>query len=136
MPKIHELVDSIVHYKKTSQHELAEKSGINSSNLSKFLNGETDIRISNLERILSGLDISIEGFLENEVEKLQGKSQEEKSIGSAIELLLNEADPIVAKTFIDSLSSRVNRKDNRNINSALDVVNNYKAKLKNKRGNK
>lgn len=130
MSRVASLVDTVIRLKRASQSEMAEKTGIHPSNLSKFLNGETDIRISSLEKILETLDISLEQVLESEIEKLMGKRKEAKSVGHAIELLLREADPISAKTFIDSLSSRVKPKTNKSLVSALDVVNDFKSKIK------
>ncbi|GIL17056.1 MAG: hypothetical protein BroJett040_08070 [Oligoflexia bacterium] len=135
MSRVAALVDTVIRLKRASQSEMAEKTGIHPSNLSKFLNGETDIRISSLEKILETLDISLEQVLESEIEKLIGKRKEAKSVGHAIELLLREADPISAKTFIDSLSSRVKPKTNKSLVSALDVVNDFKSKIKTVRRN-
>lgn len=135
MSRIAALVDTVIRLRRASQAELAVKAGIHPSNLSKFLSGDTDIRISSLEKILESLEISLEDVLETEVEKLIGRKKESKSVGQAIELLLQEADPISAKTFIDSLSSRAKKKSNKNLTSALEVVNDYKAKIKTVRRN-
>lgn len=135
MSRVAALVDTVIRLRRASQSDLAEKAGIHPSNLSKFLSGDTDIRISSLEKILETLDISLEEVLESEVEKLIGKKKESKSVGQAIELLLQETDPISAKTFIDSLSARVKPKANKSVSSALDVVNNYKSKIKTVRRN-
>lgn len=103
---------------------------MNPSNLSKFLNGDTDIRISSLEKILETLNINLSEVLELEIEKLSGRKSESKSIGQAIEVLLKASDPITAKTFIDSLSSRVKSKQKKEVISALDTINNFKSKIK------
>ena len=135
MSRVATLVDTVIRLRQASQADLAAKAGINPSNLSKFLSGETDIRISSLEKILETLEISLEEVLENEVEKLIGRKKESKSIGQAIELLLKEADPLSAKTFIDSLSSRIKSKQKKEITAALGVVNEYKSKIKTVRRN-
>lgn len=135
MSRVHALVDTVIRLKRASQADLAERTGMHQSNLSKFLAGDTDIRISSLEKILENLDISLEHILESEIEKLIGKKKETKSVGHAIEVLLQEADPISAKTFIDSLSSRVKTKPGKNISSALEIVNDFKSKIKTVRRN-
>ncbi|MFP5519672.1 MAG: helix-turn-helix domain-containing protein [Bdellovibrionia bacterium] len=135
MSRVAALVDTVIRLRRASQADLAERAGIHPSNLSKFLSGETDIRISSLEKILETLEISLEDVLESEVEKLIGRKKESKSVGQAIEYLLKEADPISAKTFIDSLSSRMKTKQKKEITAALDVVNDFKSKIKTVRRN-
>lgn len=135
MSRVAALVDTVIRLRRASQADLAEKAGIHPSNLSKFLSGDTDIRISSLEKILDTLEISLEEVLETEVEKLIGRKKESKSVGQAIELLLQEADPISAKTFIESLSSRVKTKQKKEIVTALNVVNDFKSKIKTVRRN-
>lgn len=135
LSRVAALVDTVIRLRRASQADLAERAGIHPSNLSKFLSGETDIRISSLEKILDTLDISLEEVLELEVEKLIGRKRESKSVGQAIELLLQEADPISAKTFIDSLSSRMKTKQKKEVTAALSVVNDFKSKIKTVRRN-
>ena len=135
MSRVAALVDTVIRLRRASQADLAEKAGIHPSNLSKFLSGDTDIRISSLEKILETLEISLEEVLETEVEKLIGRKKESKSVGQAIEILLQEADPISAKTFIESLSSRVKTKQKKEIVTALNVVNDFKSKIKTVRRN-
>lgn len=130
MSKVSSLVDTVIRLKNSSQSEVASKTGMNPSNLSKFLNGDTDIRISSLEKILETLNINLSEVLELEIEKLSGRKSESKSIGQAIEVLLKASDPITAKTFIDSLSSRVKSKQKKEVISALDTINNFKSKIK------
>lgn len=135
LSRVAALVDTVIRLRRASQADLAERAGIHPSNLSKFLSGETDIRISSLEKILDTLDISLEEVLELEVEKLIGRKRESKSVGHAIELLLQEADPISAKTFIDSLSSRMKTKQKKEVTAALSVMNDFKSKIKTVRRN-
>lgn len=135
LSRVAALVDTVIRLRRASQADLAERAGIHPSNLSKFLSGETDIRISSLEKILDTLDISLEEVLELEVEKLIGRKRESKSVGQAIELLLQEADPISAKTFIDSLSSRMKTKQKKEVTAALGVMNDFKSKIKTVRRN-
>lgn len=135
LSRVAALVDTVIRLRRASQADLADRAGIHPSNLSKFLSGDTDIRISSLEKILETLEISLEEVLENEVEKLIGRKKESKSVGQAIELLLQEADPISAKTFIDSLSSRMKTKQKKEVTAALSVVNDYKSKIKTVRRN-
>ena len=135
MSRVASLIDTVVRLRRASQSELAVEAGIASSNLSRFLSGETDIRLSSLEKILKALDINLEDVVEAEIEKLLGRKKETNSVGHAIELLLKEADPISARTFIDSLSSRVKPKSGRAIAIALDVVKDYKSKIKTSRRN-
>ena len=135
MSRVAALIDTVIRLRRASQVDLAAKAGINPSNLSKFLSGDTDIRISSLEKILDSLEISLEDVLESEVEKLLGRKKENRSVGHALELLLQEADPISAKTFIDSLSARMKSKSKKEITAALMIVNDYKSKIKTVRRN-
>jgi DNA-binding Xre family transcriptional regulator len=135
LSRVAALIDTVIRLRRASQVDLAAKAGINPSNLSKFLSGDTDIRISSLEKILDSLEISLEDVLESEVEKLLGRKKENRSVGHALELLLQEADPISAKTFIDSLSARMKSKSKKEITAALMIVNDYKSKIKTVRRN-
>lgn len=135
MSRVAELVDTVIRLRRASKADVASKAGVHPSNFSKFLSGDTDIRTSSLEKILDSIGISLEDVLENEVEKLIGHNKGSKSVGQAIEYLLKEADPILAKTFIDSLSSRMKTKQKKEITAALDVVNEFKSKIKTVRRN-
>lgn len=130
MSRVASLIDTVIRLKRGSQVEISEHAGIHPSNFSKFLKGETDIRISSLERILDSLDISLDEMLEAEIEKLMGKKKSAKSLGQAFEVIFKEADPILAKTMIETLSARVNSKQKKEITTALGVVNDYKTKIK------
>lgn len=114
---------------------MSDKSGVHPSNLSKFLNGDSDIRSSSLVSILESLNISLEDILEREMDLLLGKKVSGTSLGAALETLVKEADPITAKTLLDSLSTRMKNRENKMINSALSVVNHFKSKLKTVRRN-
>lgn len=135
MSRVPALLDTVIHLRRASQIELAAQAGIHQSNLSRFLSGETDIRISSLEKILESLDLSLEAMLENEIDKLIGKNQSSNSLGAALELLLKETDPIAAKTLIETLTSRVKPSKNKTLSSALEIVQSYKTKIKTVRRN-
>jgi len=130
MSRVHTLVDTIIRLKRTSQADVSEKSGVHPSNLSKFLNGDSDIRSSSLVGIMNALNISLEEILEKEIEQLIGKKTSGKSLGDALETLVKEADPITAKTLLDSLSTRVKNKENKMVIGALMVINDFKSKIK------
>lgn len=135
MSRVASLVDTVIRLRRASQADLADKAGVHRSNLNRFLNGETDIRLSSLEKILESLEIRLDDLLENEVEKLIGKKEQNKSVGQAIELLLENADPISAKTFVESLLSRAKPNTSKEVSSALKVVNEFKSQIKTVRRN-
>jgi transcriptional regulator with XRE-family HTH domain len=135
MSKLPVLIDTIMRLKRCTQAEIAEKAGLHRSNLSRFLAGDIDMRMSSLESILSALDISLEEVLQKEINQIIGKKSERDTLGDALEVLLKQADPITARTMIESLAARSKAKTrDRHVLDALTVVNSYKSKLRVIRG--
>lgn len=128
MSRVPTLVDTIIRLKRHTQAEVSETAGVHPSNLSKFLNGETDIRASSLTGILDSVGVNLESILENEIDTLIGKKRS-STVGQALEVLLNQADPMTARTILETLSKRA-KEDAPAVHEALSVVNSYKAKLK------
>lgn len=134
MSRIPSLIDTMMRLKRSTQAQVAEKAKLHRSNLSRFLAGEIDMRMSSLESILKALDIDLEEILEREINQMVGKSNPKDTLGEALEILLKRTDPITARTMLESLAARSRKKD-RQINDALSVVNSYKSKLRVVRGN-
>ena len=134
MSRIPSLIDTVMRLRRSTQAQVAEKANLHRSNLSRFLAGEIDMRMSSLESILKALNIDLEELLEKEINQIVGKSSSKDTLGEALEILLRRADPITARTMLESLAARSRKKD-RQINDALSVVNNYKSKLRTVRGN-
>ena len=128
MSRVPTLVDTIIRLKRHTQAEVSESSGVHPSNLSKFLNGDTDIRASSLTGILDSVGVNLESILENEIDSLIGKKRS-STVGQALEVLLGQADPMTAKTILDTLSKRTSD-ENPSVREALSVVDGYKSKLK------
>lgn len=133
MSRVPTLVDTIIRLKRHTQAEVSEKAGVHPSNLSKFLNGETDIRASSLTGILDSVGVNLESILENEIDVLIGKKRS-TTIGQALEVLLNQADPMTARTILETLSKR-SASQSPAAHEALSVVNSYKSNLKSARRN-
>jgi transcriptional regulator with XRE-family HTH domain len=127
--RVHTLIDTIIRLKRLSQVDVAERSGIHASNLSKFLNGETDIRASSLTEIMNALDVSLETMLESEIESLLGKKKSD-SVGEAFETLMSETDPFAAKAMLETLAKHVQRPTHPDVKSALNVMSAYKSTLR------
>ncbi len=104
------------------------------SNLSKFLNGETDIRSSSLKQILNTVGVNLESILENKIDSLIGKKRTD-NVGQALEVLLANSDPMTARTILETLSNRSKKETNPAVAEALSVVAGYKSKLKSARKN-
>lgn len=108
MSDVTSLIGALMRLQGLSQAELAEKSGLHRSNLCRFLAGETDIRMSSLMSLLSSLGLDFKEYLNSELNRrsvspVQLKSE---SIGSAIETLLENSDPLTKKTLISTLMVR------------------------------
>lgn len=129
MDRVHTLLDTIIRLQRRSQTEVCAEAGVHPSNLSKYLSGETDIRSSSLRQILKSLGISLETILEDQIDILIGKKRSE-SVGQALEVLLSKADPMTARTLLDTLSKRSVPKNDPAAAQALSVVNGYRAKFK------
>lgn len=129
MNRVHTLVDTILRLQRRSQTEVCVETGVHPSNLSKFLNGDTDIRSSSLREILKSVGVDLETILEDQIDTLIGKKRSE-SVGQALEILLSKADPMTARTLLETLSKRSATKNDPAVAQALSVVNSYKSKLK------
>lgn len=129
MSRIPMLVDSILRLKRMPQKQVAERAGLNPSNLNKFLNGHTDIKLSSLQSILDTAEIDIESLLEHELEKLMGSKKKTESVGEAFETLISATDPITAKTIIESLANRSKSAKDKTIQDAVIVMSDFKSKL-------
>lgn len=134
LSRVHTLVDTIIRLQRRSQTDVSERSGVHPSNLSKFLNGDTDIRSSSLKEILRAVGVNLESILEKEIDVLIGKKRTD-NVGQALEVLLGHSDPMTARTILETLSKRSKNETNPAVTEALSVVNGYKSKLKSARKN-
>ena len=123
------LLDTIIRLKRISQADLSEQIGINRSSMNRFLSGETDIRASSLIQILESLGIHLESLLENEIDRQIGK-RKATSVGEALETLVREADPVTARTILDSLAKQVKGTKNPSLQQALSVISELRLELK------
>lgn len=130
IPKeIPKLIDTIMRLRRSTQAQIAEKSGLHRSNLSRFLSGDIDIRLSSLEAILQALDINLEDLLQKHLHRELGPVAGSDSLGEALEVVLKKSDPITARTLIDSLLARTKGRD-RQTEEALGVIRSFKSKLR------
>lgn len=134
LSRVHTLVDTIIRLQRRSQTEVSADSGVHPSNLSKFLNGDTDIRSSSLKEILNVVGVNLESVLESKIDSLIGKKRSD-NIGQALEVLLSSADPMTARTILETLSKRSKSETTPAVTEALTVVNGFKSKLKSARKN-
>jgi transcriptional regulator with XRE-family HTH domain len=125
---LHNLVNTVIRLRNLTQAELAEKAGLHETNLSKILNGESDIRSSSLTRVLAVLGLHTESLIEAEIDRLVGR-QKSVSTGEAFEILLRNTHPLAARTIVDTLVKHAERKDDPSIRSAIGIVGDFKAEL-------
>lgn len=135
MIEINKMIDTLIRVRKLTQTEISEQTGISQSNLSKFLNTDCELRSNNLTNLLLVLGIDLKNEIQKQINITIGvQEKEHHTIGAAVETLLNDIDPITARTIIETLSSRTQSISNKGNTQAMEVVNNFKLSLMNKRG--
>lgn len=121
----HVLINTLIQAKNLSQKEVAQKAEVHTSNLSKFLSGETDMRLSTFIKLMETLEVDIISILQSEVDRSLGRSSSNITVGQAVENLLNEVEPITARTILNSISSRIKNDSNKKIENSLKVLNGF-----------
>lgn len=121
----HVLINTLIQAKNLSQKEVAQKAEVHTSNLSKFLSGETDMRLSTFIKLMETLEVDIISILQSEVDRSLGRSSNNITVGQAVENLLNEVEPITARTILNSISSRIKNDSNKKIENSLKVLNGF-----------
>lgn len=129
MSKIPVLIDTIMRLQRKTQAAVAKKAELHHSNLSRFLSGHIDMRMSSLNAILKTLNIHLEEILEKEVKRLLGQKGDAETLGEAVEALLRRTDPLTAKTILETLLAR-NRSSDSFSKSAISIVKDYKNNLR------
>lgn len=85
-----------------NQTELAKKTGVSITAISRFLSGSSELRSESMLKILSSLGTDVDALVKREINKALG-DENEFSIGEDIRFLLEQAPPIARKTIADTL---------------------------------
>lgn len=136
MKKLGQRLATLLKLKGISQVALAQRAQMHPTNLNKFLNGETDIRVSSLEKILAAVDLSVASLIDQELNRQLGFEMEIRDFGRALELLIKELDPIYADTILGSLLVKHKGSSNKNLLSAINIIKGNKEGLRKKRRDK
>ena len=91
-----------------NQIELAEKSEVSTTSLSRFFNEESDLRSDALLRVLAVLGADVEKFVKRELTRALGV-EDDQTVVEDIGFLLAKSDPITRKTITDTLIARSKR---------------------------
>lgn len=96
------LVKTLMNLHNVSQTELANKSGVSQTVISRYLNETSELRASSLIKMLEVLGVDLEIAMKKAINKSLGQ-EDELTIGEDIQVLLNQATPIARKTISDTI---------------------------------
>jgi len=127
------LITTLMSLRKMKAIDLAKKAKVSKASLSKFLNGESDLRAAPLMRISEVLGIDLNSVYKSEINKSLGQASAE-SIGEDIHFLLSRARPIDRKTIADSLVTKFKNDKDLNTKTRVARLKNYRDSIKTVRG--
>jgi len=123
------LVKTLMALRGVNQSELAKKSGVSMTAISRFLNEDSQIRSDALIKILFSLGTDIDTMLKFEINKALGNA-DEMSLGEDIQFLLDKASPITRKTITDTIISSFKNDKNSDTKSRLHRIKKYRDSIK------
>jgi len=127
------LIQTLMSLRKMKATDLAKKAKISKASLSKFLNGESDLRSTALVRISTILGADMNSTIKTQINKSIGQGQVE-SIGEDIQFLLNRVRPIDRKTFTDTLVAKFKNDKDLNTKNRIARLKQYRDSIKTVRG--
>jgi transcriptional regulator with XRE-family HTH domain len=112
-----------------NQHNLAIRSGVSKTALSRFLSGSSDIRSDSLIKLMSALGTDLESHLKKEISK-SISGFEDQCVGEDIKSVLHGMDAISKKTLVDSVVSHGKSSKAAEVKSAIQRLKKYRDGIK------
>lgn len=128
------LVKTLMSLRNVNQTELSKSTGVSVTAISRFLNGNSDLRSDAMLKILSALGTDVGTVMKKEINKALGH-EDDLSIGEDIGFLLDQTAPITRKTIADTLISSFKDDKNPDTKSRIKRLRKYRDSIKTVRRN-
>ena len=123
------LVKALMSLRGFNQKELAKKTGVTVSVVSRFLRHETEIQTESLHKMLAALGVDVEKLVQRELTKALG-AMDGQSLGEDIGFLIERADPITRKTILETLISSFKSDKSPEFKSRISRVKQFRDTIK------
>lgn len=123
------LIQTLMSLRKMRATDLAKKAKISKASLSKFLNGESDLRATSLVRISAILGANVDAIIKSEINKSIGQGNSE-SIGEDIRFLMEQAPPITRRTIADTVIDVFKSEKNLETKSRVTRIKKYRDSIR------
>lgn len=115
--------------------KISESCHISKSSLGRFLTGQSDIRSASLVKILRQIGIDIDMVVNRKVREELGEERKTPHIGSDLETILENIDPISTKTMISTLIARAKKQRKVDLKKEIKNLEQFSKSLKSGMGN-
>lgn len=123
------LVKTLMSLRNVNQTELSKSTGVSVTAISRFLNGNSDLRSDAMLKILSALGTDVGTVMKKEISKALG-DEDDLSIGEDIRFLLEQTAPITRKTITDTLIANFRNHKNPDTKNRIKRLRNYRDSIK------
>ncbi len=123
------LVKTLMSLRNVNQTELSKSTGVSVTAISRFLNGNSDLRSDAMLKILSALGTDVGTVMKKEISKALG-DEDDLSIGEDIRFLLEQTSPITRKTIADTLIANFRNDKNPDTKNRIKRLRKYRDSIK------
>lgn len=123
------LVKTLMSLRNVNQTELSKSTGVSVTAISRFLNGNSDLRSDAMLKILSALGTDVGTVMKREINKALGH-EDDLSIGEDIRFLLEQSQPITRKTVTDTLIASFKNDKNSDTKQRIARLKKYRESIK------
>lgn len=123
------LVKTLMSLRGINQTELSKSTGVSVTAISRFLNGNSDLRSDAMLKILSALGTDVGTVMKREINKALGQ-EDDLSIGEDIRFLLEQSQPITRKTVTDTLIASFKNDKNSDTKQRIARLKKYRESIK------
>lgn len=123
------LVKTLMSLRGVNQTELSKSTGVSVTAISRFLNGNSDLRSDAMLKILSALGTDVGTVMKREINKALGQ-EDDLSIGEDIRFLLEQSQPITRKTVTDTLIASFKNDKNSDTKQRIARLKKYRESIK------
>lgn len=123
------LVQGLMNLRKVDRSGLSLRSKVSLTAISRFLNGEGELKSSSLLNILSTLGVDVEGIVKKELARALGVLDEQAS-SEDFSFLLDKVEPITRKMIADMLIGSFKDENGPEMKSRIERFKRYRDSIK------
>ena len=112
-----------------TQAQVADECGINKSSLSRFFRGVSDIRTSQLVKVLHTIGIDLLQIINRQIDERLGKEKPTPHIGADLETIVQHLDKLESQTLLETIIVKAKKIKSIDLKKEMKNVEEYRKLL-------